>query len=394
MNNTKYRGLGSVLLAGLLAACATPTVGDVTEAVIADNALLIVIDDPRGELRRRGVGPGYAAPQAYSDDPLLRRRAAEIANDYGLSIIEQWPLRNIGVHCFVVERPNPATITAINVDKRVRWTQSFNEFTLQSSDQARTEVSVDPNCVVCRFASEFNNGGRDVVIAVIDTAVDVGHPDLYRSSLTVKNFAGQRGNPKEEKHGTAVVGLIAAMASDEKGVNGVAPDANVHLLRACWQERDGAGRCNTLTLALALDAAIDLRPDILNLSLSGRRDRVLDELIQVLLNNGTLVVAAYDEQRRADARFPSHQEGVIYAYGIERGVDDAMIDNVIFAPKHALSLSPMAGYALVSGHSIATPQLSAMAARLMALDKDASRQRIVGELSGWLDRYYAPPDAP
>lgn len=389
MPGTIYRRLvfmGSLLL---ISACAGFPSSDNSTTEIAANAVVIVIDDPRPSLRRHGAGPGYGLPSAYADDPLLQRQAAAIARDYELSIIDQWPLRNLGVHCFVVEMPTESTLTALNRDARVKWSQTFNEFELQA--QARSPVDRNADCVMCEFKAQFDSQGRNVTIAVIDTAADTDHPDLRNSTLVVRNFAGRRGNPREEHHGTAVVGLIAAVASTDKGINGVAPAAKVHLFRGCWQDADARGRCNTLTLALALDAAIDLRPDILNLSLTGKRDRLLDELLEVLLNNNTLVIAAHDERRDASARFPARQAGVIYAYGVDdrdtRRTNETT--GVLFAPRHALSLTPMGGYDLVSGHSIATPQLSAMAARLMEHDANGSRSQTIQTLTGWLSDYYA-----
>ncbi|MEO1575624.1 MAG: S8 family serine peptidase, partial [Pseudomonadota bacterium] len=257
-----------LLTGGCASAPSVTSFAPVTES-IEDDALLIVINDPRGERRRRGVGPGYRVTEAYADDPILARATTALASDYGLSVLEQWPLRNLGVHCFVVSRPAPEVVDAISADQRVKWLQPFNQFDLQSAAAAPGVQSADPDCLLCRFARDVDSLGQGVRIAVIDTAVDTTHPDLRDSRVDVRNFAGRRGNPAEEKHGTAVVGLIAARANGPKGLNGAAPDARVHLLRGCWQDGSGEGRCNTLTLALALDAAIDLEPDILNLSLTG-----------------------------------------------------------------------------------------------------------------------------
>ena len=59
---------------------------------------------------------------------------------------------------------------------------------------------------------------------------------------------------------------------------------------------------------------------------------------------------------------------------------------VLRAPRDALSLAPMAGYELVSGHSIAAPQVSALAACLMARDLGADRMTIAARLQRWLSR--------
>lgn len=371
--------LGTLAIAICVSACSsTPKANPLTRN-IAPDALVVVIDDPRGETRRRGIGPGYAVRLSYEDDPLLHRRAEAIAVDHALSILAEWPLRNLGVHCFVVSKPSAQQVAALRDDNRVRWVQPFNEFSTQLARQAPGD-----GAIIERFMRQVSEGGDGVTIAVVDTAVDRAHPDLRRSDVSSQNFAGARGTPQGESHGTAVVGLISAVPQSSDGVAGLAQEANVHLLRGCWQDENNRGRCNTLTLALALDAAVDLNPEVLNLSLSGSRDRILDELLGKLLDNGTLVVAAFDEKRKPAERFPSPRPGVVYAYGADSGTPPAKLPNVFYAPRHAVSLAPMGAYDVVSGHSVATPQLAALAARLMDRHQDATRNQIVAALEQWL----------
>ena len=373
----------------LMVGCASSPDASVAELENADKVMIVVIDDPRSERRKRGVsGPGYSARLDYKDDPLLHARAAAIADDHGLSILSEWPLRNLNVHCFAIVQPADEVLDALQNDERVRWVQPFNRFAVKNSNTGAgiSELPVNQfgHQFNQKFFNEISQRGNNVNIAVIDTSADTSHPDLLRSRITQANFAGQRGLQSKEAHGTAVVGLIAAKPSTSKGIAGLANDANVHLLRGCWQDANNRGICNTLTLALAFDAAIDLQPDILNLSLTGPHDKILAKLLALLLKKKTLVVAAYDENRSAKERFPMPQPGVIYAYGTDGDTQHPVAGNIFYAPRHALSLTPMAGYELVSGHSIATPHISAMAACLISRYPKATRKQIVANLQQWL----------
>lgn len=354
---------------------------------VLDDALVIVIDDPRSERRRSGLtGPAYNSRLAYHEDPILHRYASRIANDYSLKIMSEWPVKNLGVHCFVVEKSNLSVRDQLERDERVLWVQPFNEFELKGDVSGETEVSSAR--LRQSFQEAFEARGRSIRVAVVDTAADKNHPDLRNASLIVSNFSGNRGQPNSEIHGTAVVGLIAANPVSERGARGIASEAKTHLLRGCWQDGSAKGRCNTLTLALALDAAIDIKPDIINLSLTGGRDRVLDALIDKLTRQGTLVVAAFDEKRETSQRFPAPGPGVIYAYGLDqREQDYPRSQNVLVAPRHAVSLAPMSGYDLISGHSIAAPQLTAMAAVLMETYADDQRSDTVERLNAWVLRH-------
>lgn len=376
--------LKALLLFGIAAmtiSCANTQTASIPELENTDDVMMVVIDDPRSERRKRGLsGPGYSARLAYDDDPLLHKAAVAIADDHGLSILSEWPLRNLDVHCFAIAQPSPEVLAALRNDDRVRWVQPFNDFVVKTSDM-RVKLNESP---INHFFNSVSERGNNVKIAVIDTSADTSHPDLLQSSIKETNFAGNRGLPTKEAHGTAVVGLIAAKPSSPEGLSGLANEADVHLLRGCWQADNGKGTCNTLTLALALDAAIDLKPDILNLSLTGPHDKVLDELLALLLKQNTLVVAAYDENRGAKERFPQQKNGVVYAYGIDNESNHPVAEDILYAPRHAVSLTPKAGYELVSGHSIATPRIAAMAACLINRKPNAARHEIVANLKQWL----------
>lgn len=368
----------------VLAGCAAaPSVQNLSESEFDEDTVLIVIKDPRSERRRRGVPtPAYGNSVNYTQDPMLLRSGKKIAAEHQLNLLAQWPIRNLNVHCLVVEKPDAETLKAIKQDPVVEWVQPFNEFSTLSAPGVGEAYANG-------WADLPTHSGEGITIAVIDTSVDRAHPALKGSMVRQQNFAGASGELGDEPHGTAVVGLIAAQPGKVKGVSGLAPGADVEVLRACWQNGGkGKGMCNTLTLALALDAAIDLAPEILNLSLTGPEDVVLQALIDQLLDNGTLIVAAFDDGLMPDMRFPRTRQGIVYAYGVdgqEASPSASALDAVLLeAPRHVVSLAPAGGSDLVSGHSIAAPQLSGLAARLMAQEPQAERKRILTKLSLWL----------
>ena len=76
--------------------------------------------------------------------------------------------------------------------------------------------------------------GRRVRVAEIDTGVDVNHPDLAGRVAVTRNFVDGRRDVAE-RHGTAIAGIIGARADDGIGIAGIAPEAKLLALRACWQ---------------------------------------------------------------------------------------------------------------------------------------------------------------
>src|SRR6185295_8428623 len=97
--------------------------------------------------------------------------------------------------------------------------------------------------------------GRNAIVAQIDTGVELDHPDLRGQVALARNFV-DGSDWAGEAHGTAVAGIIAARADNGIGIAGVAPQAVLMALRACWQAGDrGAASCNSFTLAKALQFA-------------------------------------------------------------------------------------------------------------------------------------------
>jgi subtilisin family serine protease len=344
---------------------------------LAGESFLVVVDDPRpSRLRSFSAGPAYGAPIAYDKDPVLSRYSRQIAGDHGVEVLTEWPLKSIGVHCFVIASPSANTLAGIESDPRVRWVQPFNNHYVKHAEHAIKSNPDQSNPAWLPVGGD----GAGIRVTVIDTGADLSHRDLQGGRIEYENFAGNRGLGQDEYHGTSVLGLIAATPdSNETVVEGLLPAARVQHLRACWEENK-RGVCNTLTLALALDAATQWQPHVLNLSLSGPRDRVLDELVSALTRQGTIIVSAYDEKRDFDNRFPSPGGNVIYAQGGEQIARHPEFSNTFIAPEHALSLSPMNAYELVSGHSIAAPYITSLLARITASDPVAAPDAAIARL--------------
>ncbi len=380
-----------------LSGCASHQYSEDLRLSQLEQPILVVVKDPLAHYGYTGSSWStdyITSAYEHSDFIAMRRDMTAIIRDYDLSVIKEWPLKRLGVNCFVIRKPTRAVLMALENDSRVSWVQPFNTYKLQSGSSG----TASRGTLVSRFLADIDQRGDDTDIVIIDTGADAQHPDLANSHVYYKDFVGDGRQGMAEVHGTAVLGIIAANPQDRGIVVGLAPHARVHHMRGCWQDNEGRGHCNTLTLALALQAAIGLRPQVVNLSLTGPRDRVLEALLVKLLAQGTLVIAAYDEQRPNKARFPSLQPGVVYAYGVGKpGVNKALIakalgsresESLLYAPGNALSLAPRASYELVSGHSVATPQIAAMLACFIQRDPQAGRAEIIHQLRLWLERQY------
>jgi hypothetical protein len=361
--------LALLVAAGALAQPAVP--GQQTGA--ADGAdtrqVLVLLRLPPAHFR---ADRDYAGDWGdLADRSAQRRLAARIARDRGLQLLDDWPVPSLGLDCFVMalpaELPLAQAITALSGDPRVVWAQPMHEFQGRSAAAAADPLFAAQPAATAWHLAELHRvaTGRRVNVAVIDSGVDAAHPDLAGAIAINENFAGSAAPAGGDTHGTAVAGIIAARADNGIGIAGVAPDARLLALRACWPGADGGTRCNSLTLAKALQFALGHQAQVVNLSLAGPQDRLLAELLALLLARGVAVVAAADPAWPGGG-FPASQPGVIAV--VDDGTSPTVPANAWMAPGRDVPTSlPGARWGLLSGASFAAAHVSGLMALMREL---------------------------
>lgn len=229
--------------------------------------------------------------------------------------------------------------------------------------------------------------GRNVRIAVIDTGIDSDHPDLLAQVVEARNFVGADSHViPAEFHGTAVTGLIVAHAGNGVGIHGLAPNASVHLLRACWEPSYGDGICSSYTLAQALDHAIEIRARIINLSLAGPDDPLLTRLVERAAELGAVVFGAIGEE--PEQTFPTSIPQVIAVEQARQSGVDVPGERLTVPGLQLLTTVPGGRYDFVSGPSFATAHASGVAAIMLELEPRLGPH----ELAAWLRRLHENPE--
>jgi subtilisin family serine protease len=329
---------------------------------------------PAGTTGARYGGTGYRLGQS------AQRQAHSVAADYSLHEVRSWPIPVLSMHCVVYEitngRPPEEVIAALSKDSRVLLAQPLQEFhTLTGAAPAAGAAppagaayndplyDMQTNMATLGIArAQKRAQGAGVRIAVIDTGVDLAHPDLHGASLRSRSFLDKSAAAASLRHGTAMVGLIAAVANNHVGIVGLAPGAHVEVLEACWQlsPASDAAACNTFTLARALAAALASDVQLVNLSVAGPADPLLAALVQVGLKRGVTFVGA---AAGPDAPFPTAIPGVITAAGTEQTPPPG----ALAAPsQHVMTLRPAGEYDFESGSSIAAAEITSVLALLMS----------------------------
>jgi subtilisin family serine protease len=323
---------------------------------------------PAGSTGRRYTGDGYLLAQR------AHQQAKRVAAKYALREVANWPIRALAIHCVVYEIPDDrsvaAVLEALSRDSTVALAEPLSEFHSLTDTQSGSAPYNDPlydlqtNLTALGIAKAHQRSqGAGVRIALIDTGVDTRHPDLRGRIPRTRSFVDEHPTSAESyRHGTAMAGLIAAVANNHVGIVGIAPLAQIEVFEACWQLQpdNDAAVCNTFTLAKALAAALDSGIPLINMSIAGPADPLLSALMEAAMKRGVTFVGAAAEP--ADA-FPTGVPGVIAAQGLQRSFRP---DAFSVPANHILTLRPDGQYDFESGTSVAAAELTGVIALLLS----------------------------
>jgi hypothetical protein len=338
--------------------------------------IVAVHDEPsRRQARASSLSRAYGGRRQYRGSPQSRRQMAELARRHGLRSVAGWPIQMLELYCVVFEIPpgrdREQLIAAIAGEPAVQLVQRMQAFRLLSASAGAAAGS--PSMLVgtgIRHAHQWATG-RGVKVALIDTGLDSRHPGLKGRVLAEVDLVGSgAAESSMEPHGLAIAGVIAARMDFNPDLVGVAPESDLLALRACWQKEQGTAVCSSLTLAKAIAVAVAHGAALINLSLTGPPDPLLERLLKRAMQLGLVVVGAVPEDMsdaevgHAAPQFPTSVPGVIPVRTAElAGGSDS---NALPAPgENILTLRAGGGYGLASGSSLAAAHVSGVVALLL-----------------------------
>ena len=303
-----------------------------------------------------------------------------LARTYGLREVGAFPLESLGVQCVVFQvprdRPIDAVLAQLASDPLVESAQPNQEFRGLgvTHDDPYGPMQYAPRALHADVAHRWATG-KGIRVAVVDTGVDTNHPDLRERIVKSVSFVqGGELTVGEDSHGTAVAGVIAAIAGNRIGIYGIAPEADIVAAKACWHRRpqDLAAVCSSWSLAKAVDYAVAQDVRVLNLSLGGPPDPLLARLIAAAVDRGVTVVAAVMEP--VAPGFPASLDVVIAVVasdpdGAVRAPASLSRPGLLAAPGvDVLTTAPHGSYDFRSGSSLAAAHVSGVAALLLERD--------------------------
>jgi len=331
-----------------------------------------------------GGNTAQAAAASYRDTVLVKFRAGvSQAEKGGLHKQHGGVVRGIisGIDVEVVTVPAGRAVSAAASyakDSRVRYAEADHEasavgsvndyYFVKGYQWALTKVQAPQ-------AWDLTTGCSTISIAVLDTGVDMSHPDLsgkvvgnvnYSSSGTVSDVYG---------HGTHVAGIAAAATNNGQGVAGLGYNSAILNVKVLGD--DGAGTYSAVAYGIVW--AADHGARVINMSLGGTSlSSTLQDAVNYAWGKGVVLVAAAGNNGDGVPFYPAYFQNVIAVASTDstdsltpysdRGdwVDVAAPGDSIWSTK------PNNSYGSMSGTSMASPHVAGLAALVFTRVSDTN----------------------
>ncbi len=230
-----------------------------------------------------------------------------------------------------------------------------------------------------------------VLVGVIDTGVQVDHPDLknvlspYSADVTGNTpvLLKDCAEPAKDDHGTGVASIIAAEANNSRQMAGVASCYNNDVVEilgiqaSTYSERYKEYRFATWDIAKALNYCAEKGTKVINMSLGGYvYNKSEENLINKLTAAGIIVVCAAGNDTTSEDHFPSDYETVI---GVASTTSENILSsfsnygsqkNICAPGSDMYMLNHQSVTRYNSGTSFASPVAAAVAAMMCSLNDD------------------------
>ncbi len=306
---------------------------------------------------------------AEIDGALSTAEADELARRHGLERIasQSFPLLGGTIGLFRIVDGRPVDTVRRELAADVRSVQLNFRYFLQQQKKPAIEGDAAQYAVAQLRLPQAHAlvRGMNVTVAVIDSGVDVKHPELANSVADSFDALGSSEGP--HVHGTGIAGAIVAHAK----LMGSAPEARLLAIRAFGVGSKGAESTSYVILR-GLDYAAEHGAQIINMSFAGPKDPLIERGIAATAARGILMVAAAGNAgAKSPPLYPAANPNVIAVSGTDAQEKLFAASNrgnhiAIAAPGADIFLpAPDEKYQITSGTSFSAAYVSGVAALML-----------------------------
>ncbi|MEF3311719.1 S8 family peptidase [Paenibacillus sp. GYB004] len=228
---------------------------------------------------------------------------------------------------------------------------------------------------------DVSRGSEDVVVAVIDTGVDLEHPDLSGRTVPGINIVSKNSEPSDDVgHGTHVAGIISALVNNREGVAGISWFNRIMPVKVL--DETGAG--STYSVAQGIIWAADHGAKVINMSLGNYADsQFLHDAIRYAFDRDIVLIAASGNDNTERPGYPAAYPEVFAVAATDPDQKKATFSNYgdyidVAAPGvNIASTYPDNHYAALSGTSMASPHVTALAALIRSVNPQLANTEVM-----------------
>jgi subtilisin family serine protease len=275
------------------------------------------------------------------------------------------------------QRSVATVVRELEADRLVAWAQPNYLFMLQQNETRIEGDAAQYGLAKLRLPQAHALAkGDNVLVAVIDSAVDGNHPELAGSIAGTFDALSAPATPHQ--HGTAIASLIAAHGR----LMGSAPDAKILAVRA-FDPKDTGAEGTTFNILKSLDWAAAQGARVINMSFAGPDDPAIHRSLEAARKKGiVLVAAAGNAGAKSPPLYPAADPNVIAVSATD--ADDNLFEQsnrgryiTVAAPGAQILVAvPDKGYEMSSGTSYSAAEVSGIIALMLQRKPDLTPDKV------------------
>ncbi|MEB3221523.1 MAG: S8 family serine peptidase [Candidatus Sericytochromatia bacterium] len=412
MNRKLSLALAASVLVSATAGCASSLTPN-TAGVRANNAMLVagkpipgrfIVKMRPGQALRMRQGSGVKAEKAidslnvYGVEAPAGRSVSDLKKEFGPGV------EYIEADVTITLSDNVETLTSGFSSKAEAPKENFN-------DPMASEQWAIGKTQQAEALAATRGGSGEVVVAIVDTGVDLTHPDLKGKLVKGYNATGVGGlfglgSPADDNgHGTHCAGIAAAITNNGVGIVGMAANCKVMPVRVLA----GAGSGSLLSVAKGITWAADHGADVISLSLGGAGTmQSLGDAVEHAIKKNSVVVAAMGNSGHQGnpVSYPAAYPGVIAVGATDSADKIGMFSSFnkycsvsapgvkIWAttPMYDVWLTKNSGgritkeYSFMTGTSMATPLVAGLCGLIRSVHPDMAPAQVKALLEKTADK--------
>jgi len=262
--------------------------------------------------------------------------------------------------------------------------ESFNVNDSKSKNQYHLDI------LGLNKAWKITSGKSNIKVAIVDSGIDLNHPDLRKNLIKGKNIIEPNKLPMDDNgHGTHVAGIVGAVANNNLGITGIAPSCSIMPVKVLTN-----GRGSDIDIAEGIVWATDNGADVINVSIGiYTKSKPIEKAVKYALSKNVVIVSsAGNDSKNSKIHLPSMIKGVIEVSATDKKDNFASFSNfgqqisvsapgdkiLSTLPTYSTELTNKVGkkYGILSGTSMASPMVAGISALIRSRNNSLSPSQV------------------